>query len=305
MTNDPDPSFTYSGHPPGDTDHFECHLVGEGGFDVCPPAGKDYTGLGEGPHTFEVRAVDAGSHADPTPASRSFTVDTTAPDPPQITGSDPDGPANNNHPKLKGTAEDGSQVKLYEADCAGAPVAQGTAGEFASPGLSASVPNNSTTAFRATATDPAGNTSGCSDPFSYKEVTPTTTRPGEPPTAGPGAASLADGSVKAKKSIPLAIACAAGEDCDGAAEVNTAGPVSLSRAAASKRKKKIVLLGQATFSIPAGKLATVHAPLTRKGRRLLRRKHRLTAEVGFTTYGGGKSATTSGSLSIKLKRKRH
>jgi hypothetical protein len=37
------------------------------------------TGLAEGPHTFEVRAVDKAGNVDPTPAALSFTVDLTLP----------------------------------------------------------------------------------------------------------------------------------------------------------------------------------------------------------------------------------
>jgi hypothetical protein len=36
--------------------------------------------LSDGPHTFAVQAIDGSMNADPTPATRSFTVDTTAPD---------------------------------------------------------------------------------------------------------------------------------------------------------------------------------------------------------------------------------
>jgi large repetitive protein len=36
--------------------------------------------LSDGPHTLAVQAIDGGSNADPSPAARSFTVDTTAPD---------------------------------------------------------------------------------------------------------------------------------------------------------------------------------------------------------------------------------
>jgi hypothetical protein len=48
-------------------------------------------------------------------------------------------------------------------------VAQGSAATFASPGITASVPDNTTTAFRATATDAAGNVSACSGSFTYVE----------------------------------------------------------------------------------------------------------------------------------------
>ena len=41
-------------------------------------------------------------------------------------------------------------------------MAMGTAADFASPGIAITVPDNSTTTIRATATDAAGNVSGCS-----------------------------------------------------------------------------------------------------------------------------------------------
>lgn len=54
---------------------FECRLDGtsEDDWDACTPP-TDYTGLNEGPHTFEVRAVDEAGNVDATPASYSWTI---------------------------------------------------------------------------------------------------------------------------------------------------------------------------------------------------------------------------------------
>jgi hypothetical protein len=82
-TGSADVTFTYGGVPADDTDGFECRLVPDGGtanFAACPEAGRDYTELGDGTYTFEVRAHDAVGNTDATPASRTFTVDTAAPD---------------------------------------------------------------------------------------------------------------------------------------------------------------------------------------------------------------------------------
>ena len=50
----------------------------EADFDPCTSP-QPYSSLAQGAHTFDVRAVDPAGNADPTPASRSFTVDTVAP----------------------------------------------------------------------------------------------------------------------------------------------------------------------------------------------------------------------------------
>ncbi len=57
---------------------FECQLNG-GGFAACPSP-KDYTNLGEGSHTFEVRSMDAAGNTDASPAAYTWRVDTLAPD---------------------------------------------------------------------------------------------------------------------------------------------------------------------------------------------------------------------------------
>jgi CSLREA domain-containing protein len=88
---------------------------------------------------------------------------------PIFTGSTPKSPANNSHPKLRGLAEAGSHVRIYKGSCTGTPVATGSAAMFKSPGIAVSVPNNTSTAFRAQITDATGNISACSNAFTYVE----------------------------------------------------------------------------------------------------------------------------------------
>jgi uncharacterized delta-60 repeat protein len=61
---------------------FECRLD-DSGFSACTSP-KAYSSLSEGSHTFEVRARDASGLADPTPAARSWIVDTVAPSAPNL-----------------------------------------------------------------------------------------------------------------------------------------------------------------------------------------------------------------------------
>jgi predicted outer membrane repeat protein len=66
-----DATFTFSS-PDVDVVGFLCRLDG-GAWSACTSP-KDYTGLGAGSHTFEVRAVDAASNEDPVPASFTWEV---------------------------------------------------------------------------------------------------------------------------------------------------------------------------------------------------------------------------------------
>ena len=69
-------SFGFSSSETGST--FQCSLDGVA-FATCTSP-KDYTGLSDGSHTFEVKATDAAGNTDATPATRSWSVDATAPE---------------------------------------------------------------------------------------------------------------------------------------------------------------------------------------------------------------------------------
>jgi hypothetical protein len=119
---------------------------------------------------FRATATDAAGNTSACSAPLSYVEDSIAPPTPSVTDSDPDSPANDNQPEVKGTAAAGTTVQLYtNATCAGVPVATGTAAAFAIPGLTVTVPDNTTSSFRVTATDAAGNVSGCSAPLVYVE----------------------------------------------------------------------------------------------------------------------------------------
>jgi len=64
-------SFGYVSNESGSS--FECALDGAA-FSPCPAGGASYSGLAAGPHSFQVRAIDASANVDPTPAGFSFQV---------------------------------------------------------------------------------------------------------------------------------------------------------------------------------------------------------------------------------------
>ena len=74
LTADSSPEFGFSA---ADASSFECRVDG-GAFAACTSP-RSLAGLGDGAHTFEVRAADAAGNVDATPASRSFEIDATAP----------------------------------------------------------------------------------------------------------------------------------------------------------------------------------------------------------------------------------
>jgi hypothetical protein len=124
--------------------------------------------------TFYATATDASNNTSdcsstlPSNGSITYIEDSSSPAAPTSLASSPVGPANDNSPEISGTAEVNSSVRVYKApatgDCTPVNLAAGPNGasSFASPGMTVSVSDNTSTVFRATATDAAGNTSPCS-----------------------------------------------------------------------------------------------------------------------------------------------
>ena len=77
LTNQTTPEFTYHSTLSGSS--FECSVDGEPAVS-CAETGYATVALADGPHTFSVAAVSPLGITDPTPATRSFEVDGTAPD---------------------------------------------------------------------------------------------------------------------------------------------------------------------------------------------------------------------------------
>jgi hypothetical protein len=125
--------------------------------------------------TTDLRATASGTVGNTSACSAAFsyTEDSTAPAVPALSGTNPASGANNNKPKVQGSAETGSSVLIYAAgDCSGQPLGIGSAEEFVGGGVEISVSDNTTTTLSALATDTAENVSACSAPISYAEVTP-------------------------------------------------------------------------------------------------------------------------------------
>jgi predicted outer membrane repeat protein len=81
LGNSSSASFTFSGTDNGPAPAplaFECRLDA-GEWAACT-SGQTYSALTDGPHTFEVRATDRAGNSEAEPASRTWTVDTVAPD---------------------------------------------------------------------------------------------------------------------------------------------------------------------------------------------------------------------------------
>jgi hypothetical protein len=114
-TSDSTPTFTFESSEAAST--FKCK-IDNGTFDDCTSPFTPVTSLADGPHTFEVKAIDADTNEDPTPASRSFMVDTA---PPDTTLSGPSGPTSDSTPTFTFDSTEASSTFKCSVD--GAPFA--------------------------------------------------------------------------------------------------------------------------------------------------------------------------------------
>ena len=147
MTNNMSASFSFASSEPGSS--FECRLDSnqEADFQPCTSP-KSYAALADGSHTFEVRATSPGLGTDPTPASRTFTVDTLPPETTITSG--PSGLTSDSTPTFAfSSSETGS---TFQCKVDSAPYAACN-----SPKTTGPLADGSHT-FYVRATDPASNT---------------------------------------------------------------------------------------------------------------------------------------------------
>jgi Ca2+-binding RTX toxin-like protein len=169
-TNDNTPTFSFTS--PDATATFECS-VDAGSFAACSSAFTTVA-LGDGAHTFDVRAKDPAGNIDASPASRSFTVDTTPPDTSITAGPAGGSTTTSNTPTFSFTSPDATATFECRVD----------AGAFASctsPRTTAALSDGPHT-FDVRAKDPVGNT----DPSpASRSFTVDTTAPDTSITGGP------------------------------------------------------------------------------------------------------------------------
>ena len=140
-------SFSFSASEAGSS--FECALD-DAAFAACTSPGN-YSGLVLGPHSFQVRAVDAAGNADATPASQSWTVQP----PPDVVAPDTSidsGPATGPGTSATFTFSASEASSTFACSLDGAAFA-----ECSSPATHSGLAVGSHT-FRVQATDAAGNT---------------------------------------------------------------------------------------------------------------------------------------------------
>jgi len=235
--------------------------------------------------TFYATATDqAGETSSCSTSSIAYVESSPGPAAPILTSTDPASPANDNAPKLRGSAPAGTTLRIFAgAGCGPNPVATGSAAAFASPGLTVSVTDDSTTTFYATATDQAGETSSCStSSITYVEDStvevPPVSVPSPPPAdaASPLGSSimpdklaplmaLATRAVKmsSRRVVRLRLTCPATEPggCLGSVRLETRG-----------RKMR---LGKSSFQIAGGTTARVAVNLSKQAGRLVRKRRRV------------------------------
>jgi hypothetical protein len=153
VTNSTNASFSFTSTESPAT--FECSLDGAPASSCTSP--QAYSSLGQGSHTFSVRAIDQYGNVDLSPASYTWTIDTTAPIAPTISTPGSDIITSDTTPAIGGLSEPGTTVRVYEGvTLIGTAVANGS-------GVWALSPDPTLTSgshpLIARATDTAGNVS--------------------------------------------------------------------------------------------------------------------------------------------------
>ncbi len=121
--------------------------------------------------TFYATATDGAFNTSPCSSpGLAYQQVTTGPGPPTPSSVSPASPANDNTPEVGGSSAPGTTVKLFNnSTCTGTVLGSGSAADFASGGIQASVPNDSTTTIYASASLAGVNSICSSTSVTYRE----------------------------------------------------------------------------------------------------------------------------------------
>jgi hypothetical protein len=196
--------------------------------------------------TISADAINGANDTSGCSASIDYFEATPAPATPTGLTTDPASPANDNNPKIRGTADSGSTVRVNTTGgCGGSPAVTGSANDFANPGLAISVADNSTTTISADATGPGG-TSGCSSSIQYVESTPDNPPPPPGDTTPPETMITSKVPKKTTKK-KLTIEFASTESGSFRCQLDKKAPVSCT----SPNKTSKLKNGKNTFTVTA------------------------------------------------------
>lgn len=302
-TNSSEGSFSFSTPHPDQL--FQCRYDG-GSFRWCES--PYMSGFSEGPHVFEVRAIDSASNVDPTPARREFTVDTRAPD--TFIEEGPSGQTTDETPTFRfGSSEPGSSFECSLND-----------GAFASCGSPHTTPTlaQGSHVFEVRAVDSAANADpiparqaftvvaaspppGPSDPESGGDSDGAAPDGGNPNAEGVGAAlrNHVRRSMRVIRRLGLAGLRRRGAFVVRRLTVPRPGRYVASLAA-PKRSGGRLQVARVSLRVSSSRRFALRVRLTPSGRRLLRRAQRvrLTLRVELRR-GPGRVVTRSGRISLK------
>jgi lysophospholipase L1-like esterase len=165
LSNTANPSFGFHSTVANST--FQCQLDG-GGYSPCTSP-RQYTGLSQGSHTFNVRATNANGDVDQFPSTHTWTIDTVAPS--AVIGSGPTAGStvSSSSANFGFSSNDGTATLLCKRD------AQAFQSCTTSTSQAYSSLADGPHTFTLQATDPAGNVTTASRTWNIDTTAPVTT----------------------------------------------------------------------------------------------------------------------------------
>jgi FKBP-type peptidyl-prolyl cis-trans isomerase 2 len=239
-----------------------------------------------GPHTYTVSATSSDGQG--AAASIAYTVDGSAP---SISITAPASGANYTRGQVVDASYSCSDPDGPSdvASCSG-PVASGHSIDTATAGAHS---------FTVSAADQAGNRSSRTVSYSVRAPsggtpTPSVSTSGAPSTKTRGTTLLVDPGIK--------VSCPSGATCSA----DESASVQVATSAARSKKTKRLVIGQAHFTIPAGRATELTFKLNSKGTQLLRKlKHlRITVTV-ISRVAHNKPITTTKTITITAPAPKH